>query len=94
VSEGPEDVTRLLRQLSSDNAHAAGATADARRSRAHFFGSAARRILELRFMNVAKIAEVMEISAPTVKRECASSRAWLYHGIAGGANGAGKMAGS
>ena len=39
------------------------------------------RIVELRFfagLNVEEIAEVMEISTPTVKREWASAKAWLH----------------
>jgi RNA polymerase sigma factor (TIGR02999 family) len=43
------------------------------------------RIVELRFfagMNVEEIAEVLEISTPTVKREWASAKAWLHHRLA------------
>jgi RNA polymerase sigma-70 factor (ECF subfamily) len=39
------------------------------------------RIVELRFfagLNVEEIAEVMEISTPTVKREWRSAKAWLH----------------
>jgi RNA polymerase sigma-70 factor, ECF subfamily len=43
------------------------------------------RIVELRFfggLSVEEVAEVMEISAPTVKREWASAKAWLHRELA------------
>ena len=45
------------------------------------------RIVELRFfagLNVEEVAEVMEISTPTVKREWALARAWLHREITQG----------
>ena len=45
------------------------------------------RIVELRFftgLNVEEIAEVMDISTPTVKREWASAKAWLHRELTGG----------
>jgi len=45
------------------------------------------RIVELRFfggLNVEEVAEVMEISTPTVKREWASAKAWLHRELASG----------
>ena len=42
------------------------------------------RIVELRFfsgLNVEETAEVMGISAPTVKREWRAAKAWLHHAI-------------
>jgi len=45
------------------------------------------RIVELRFftgLNVDEIAEVMDISTPTVKREWASAKAWLHRELTGG----------
>jgi len=39
------------------------------------------RIVELRFfagLSVEEVAEILEVSAPTVKREWASARAWLH----------------
>ncbi len=45
------------------------------------------RIVELRFftgLSVEEIAEVMDISTPTVKREWASAKAWLHRELTGG----------
>lgn len=43
------------------------------------------QIVEMRFfggMSIADIAEVLEVSEPTVKRRWASTRAWLQHRLA------------
>jgi RNA polymerase sigma-70 factor (ECF subfamily) len=43
------------------------------------------RIVELRFfagLNVDEVAEVLDISTPTVKREWASAKAWLHRRLA------------
>jgi RNA polymerase sigma-70 factor (ECF subfamily) len=45
------------------------------------------RIVELRFfagLSVEEVAEVMQISAPTVKREWASAKAWLHRELTQG----------
>jgi RNA polymerase sigma factor (TIGR02999 family) len=45
------------------------------------------RMVELRFfggLSIEETSEVLGISAPTVKREWASARAWLYREISGG----------
>jgi RNA polymerase sigma-70 factor (ECF subfamily) len=45
------------------------------------------RMVELRFfggLTIEETSEVMGVSAPTVKREWASARAWLYREISGG----------
>ena len=45
------------------------------------------RVVELRFfggLTEEEIAEVMEISIATVRREWRSAKAWLYHEISGG----------
>jgi RNA polymerase sigma factor (TIGR02999 family) len=45
------------------------------------------RIVEMRFfggLSVDEVAEVMKISAPTVKREWASAKAWLHRELASG----------
>jgi RNA polymerase sigma-70 factor, ECF subfamily len=45
------------------------------------------RIVELRFfggLSVEEVAEVMEISTPTVKREWASAKAWLHRQLTSG----------
>ena len=45
------------------------------------------RMVELRFfggLSIEETSEVLGISAPTVKREWASARAWLYQEISGG----------
>jgi RNA polymerase sigma factor (TIGR02999 family) len=46
------------------------------------------RIVELRFfagLSVEEVAEVMQISTPTVKREWASAKAWLHRELTQGA---------
>jgi RNA polymerase sigma-70 factor, ECF subfamily len=50
------------------------------------------RIVELRFfsgLTVEEIAEVLGISAPTVKREWSSAKAWLHRELSAGRNQAG-----
>jgi RNA polymerase sigma-70 factor (ECF subfamily) len=45
------------------------------------------RIVELRFfggLSVEEIADVMQISTPTVKREWSSAKAWLHRELTGG----------
>ena len=45
------------------------------------------RMVELRFfggLSIEETSEVLGVSAPTVKREWASARAWLYREISGG----------
>lgn len=45
------------------------------------------RIVELRFfggLNVEEVAEILEISTPTVKREWQSAKAWLHRELTGG----------
>ena len=47
------------------------------------------RMVELRFfggLSIEETSEVLGVSAPTVKREWASARAWLYREIRGPAN--------
>jgi DNA-directed RNA polymerase specialized sigma24 family protein len=46
--------------------------------------------VELRFfagLSVEEVAEVMQISTPTVKREWASAKAWLHRELTQGAGG-------
>lgn len=48
------------------------------------------RVVELRFfggLTIGETAEVMEISADTVKREWSTAKAWLYREMSGGSNG-------
>jgi RNA polymerase sigma factor (TIGR02999 family) len=48
------------------------------------------RIVELRFfggLSVEEVAEVLQISTPTVKREWASAKAWLHRELAPGNSG-------
>ena len=47
------------------------------------------KVVEMRFfggLSIEETAEVLEVSAITVKREWRAARAWLYHELAGGAN--------
>jgi len=50
------------------------------------------RMVELRFfggLSIEETSEVLGVSTPTVKREWASARAWLYREISGAAPNAG-----
>jgi RNA polymerase sigma factor (TIGR02999 family) len=69
---------RELNLVALDDALSALAKLDERQS----------RMVELRFfggLSIEETSEVLGVSAPTVKREWASARAWLYREISGGA---------